>query len=313
MSFKKVRFDNVLYQFPQSMTEEEVRKVLGRIFKQKGGTLAADKKLKEDLYRHEGKRNWMYRDSLGFRTIGVGFNLDRKGGMAKLKKLLGVKQKEAEAIRDGRQALTDAQIDVLFADDLADARADAQALFPSYNQQPKEIQDVLVNMSFNMGRSTFSQFKKFKKAIESRDYNQANAQMTNSLWFKQVKGRGQELADIVLGFGKSSTAAITPTQNLADPITDDEIQAELDFLARQESQFTGKEETPEAALERQAALRKRLGLPDPIVSDTARQEPEVAEFDEDLFGPDTEPGFFQREDGSFFEITAAGEKIEHGQ
>lgn len=312
MAFQKVLFDNTVYQFPATMSFTDMDKIMQKVFQSKGNVLASDKKIREDLERHEGKRNWMYRDTLGNKTIGIGFNMERKGGKALMKRLLKLSNKEVQEVLDGKRELTDSQINTLFNEDLRSARADARSLFPSYDDQPRDIQDVLTNMSFNMGKTTFSKFKNFKKAIEARDYNQANIQMTNSLWFKQVKTRGVELADLVKSYGQIDTSAIDRAQiAINTPIS----EAELDQEERELSRFQEgtPQETPEEALVRQAAVRKRLGIESRFVPEKKAEKVTEPEFDEDLFGgAKMEPGFFQRGDGTFFELTTAGDKVEHG-
>lgn len=92
-------------------------------------------------------------------------------------------------------------------------------------------------------------------------------------------------------------------------------EAELDREERELSRFQEGtlQETPEEALVRQAAVRKRLGIEGRFVPEKAPEKVIEPEFDEDLFGgAKMEPGFFERGDGTFFEITTSGDKVEHG-
>lgn len=55
-------------------------------------------------------------------------------------------------------------------------------------------QMVIMNMIFNLG-NRFDQFKKMIAAIEQGDYIEASAQMLDSNWAEQVKGRATILAE----------------------------------------------------------------------------------------------------------------------
>jgi lysozyme len=63
---------------------------------------------------------------------------------------------------------------------------------------PHPAQLVLASMVFNLGWPRFSRFKKMIAALEDRDYDQAAAEMEDSLWFQQIKSRGDELKQLML-------------------------------------------------------------------------------------------------------------------
>lgn len=54
---------------------------------------------------------------------------------------------------------------------------------------------VLINMAFNMGIAGLLKFKNMLAAIEACNYPLAAAEMSTSLWARQVKGRAVELAE----------------------------------------------------------------------------------------------------------------------
>lgn len=55
-------------------------------------------------------------------------------------------------------------------------------------------QDVIANMVFNLGIRGFLKFKATIAAIQAHDYAGAAADMLNSLWAEQVKGRAVRLS-----------------------------------------------------------------------------------------------------------------------
>jgi lysozyme len=56
---------------------------------------------------------------------------------------------------------------------------------------------VIVEMIFNMGYPKVLQFKKMWEAIKQNDFKVAAAEMLNSRWATQVKGRAEVLAKIM--------------------------------------------------------------------------------------------------------------------
>ena len=117
----------------------------------------------------EGVRDKPYRDSVGKLTIGVGRNLDDKG-------------------------LSPYEINVLLGNDITEAEADAKALFPCFDRLSDNRKAVLVNMSFNLGRSRLSEFKRFIAAVEAGAWEQAAAEALDSRWAEQVGIRAKRLA-----------------------------------------------------------------------------------------------------------------------
>lgn len=54
---------------------------------------------------------------------------------------------------------------------------------------------VLINMAFNLGLVGLLKFRNTLAFVKAKDYKQAAANMRQSLWFKQVKGRAEELVN----------------------------------------------------------------------------------------------------------------------
>lgn len=122
----------------------------------------------EMLKRHEGFRQFPYKCSQGYLTIGYGRNLES----------VGVNQEEASTmlIHDAYKALR-----------LLDN-------YPWFSRLDEVRQDALINFMFNVGPGTFTKFKKMIAALEAGDYKEAAAQLLNSLYAKQVGKRANEVA-----------------------------------------------------------------------------------------------------------------------
>lgn len=124
----------------------------------------------------EGIRNNPYRCSQGVLTVGIGHtgNVENR-------------------------FYSNAEIDRLFSQDLRVALNDAKRLFPSFDSQPVHVKLVLASLSFNLGQNRLAKFKKFRAAIESKNYAKAAQELRNSLWFRQVGNRGIEYVKILEG------------------------------------------------------------------------------------------------------------------
>ena len=138
------------------------------------------------IEQHEGTEATAYRDTQGYMTIGVGFNLDAEGAQQQIE-ALGLNYADVCA---GEASLTSAQIATLFDSSLTCAIAGARACVSNFDSLPSEKQAVVVDMVYNLGESGFSEFKETIGAIEQGNFAEAAAQMKESLWYTQVGNRG---------------------------------------------------------------------------------------------------------------------------
>jgi len=136
---------------------------------------------------HEGRRKTVYLDQFGHPTIGIGFNLDRPDARSRIE-ALGL---DYDAVRDGTQSLTDAQIDQLFAGDFNASVIGARSLVPNFDSLTSNAQIVLVDMVFNMGVGGVAGFTAMLGALAKNDYQAAVKGMQNSKWASQVPSRAQ--------------------------------------------------------------------------------------------------------------------------
>ena len=68
-------------------------------------------------------------------------------------------------------------------------------LYPDFDDLPEEVQLIVANMMFNMGRPRLSKFKGMKRGVDNRDWNDAADEMVDSGWYRQVTKRAQRLVD----------------------------------------------------------------------------------------------------------------------
>lgn len=166
-------------------------------------------KLKKQIILHEGKRHRVYTDSTGNPTIGVGFNLNRPDATRLLRFVGG----DYRALVNGKDGLTDEQIDVLLNHTIMEATSTARALFRNFDHLDPVRRRVVIDMAFNMGRGTLGTFEKDKDEklpdnapavlmgtidlIEASRYEEAANRMEKSLWYKQTKTRAKRLVQMM--------------------------------------------------------------------------------------------------------------------
>jgi len=140
--------------------------------------------IKEDLVKHEGYVTEIYLCSENYPTFGIGHM---------------VTENDMEHTWPVGTPVTDERILQVFHDDCNAACVDASALFLNFSSHPEDVQRVLVNMAFNLGRSRLGKFKNLITAVNEGNYSKAADEMVDSKWYRQVKRRGEELVEIMRG------------------------------------------------------------------------------------------------------------------
>lgn len=128
--------------------------------------------LKTQLIRHEGIKLMPYRCTAGKYTIGVGRNLEDNG----------ISEPEAMMLLDA---------------DIKNCEAELDRVMPWWKEQPSAVQQVLLNMLFNLGAPTLMQFRKFQTFLQTKEYKHAAEEMLDSKWAEQVGSRAIELSEMV--------------------------------------------------------------------------------------------------------------------
>ena len=94
-----------------------------------------------------------------------------------------------------KNIVAQSKVEETFEKDVAIMIDEAKKIFPNLDELPEEAQQVIVNMTFNMGRPRLSQFKKFIAGVNAGDWNKAAVEMMDSRWAKQVGARAERLRD----------------------------------------------------------------------------------------------------------------------
>jgi lysozyme len=129
-------------------------------------------KARHQLESDEGRKEVLYRDNLGYLTIGIGRLLDpRKGGR-----------------------LRPVEVDFLFDNDFEEKEAQCEAKIEGFSRLNGARKAALINMCFQMGISGLLQFRKMLAALRDEHWADARYHALDSEWAKQTPNRAQRVA-----------------------------------------------------------------------------------------------------------------------
>lgn len=130
-----------------------------------------------DIKHDEGFRALGYQDTLGIWTIGYG---------------------HVGPGIDAHTVWSRDEADRVFQADLDSAVRNLDADLPWWRHLSDPRQDVLANMTFNLGIGGVSKFKHALAAMQCGDWSSASAEMLSSVWAGQVGNRATRLAKQML-------------------------------------------------------------------------------------------------------------------
>ena len=126
----------------------------------------------DDLKKHEGFKSTVYEDTEGYFTIGYGFAI----------KDLVLDKDIAELILERK---------------LEDLQKNIASRFDWFLDTPEIVQEVIINMCYQIGLSGFSKFKKTIALLKSHKFKAASVEMLDSKWALQTPNRAEELSHIL--------------------------------------------------------------------------------------------------------------------
>lgn len=133
--------------------------------------------IKDRIKKHEGYRDIIYTDSLGYKTIGYGHLVIEDGFIP------GVQYSKKE-------------LEEVFEKDFAIAVQGANKLLGDFDIDDDAF-GVVVEMCFQLGFPRVLKFKFFLAALQKKDYEKAAEEMLLSKWHEQTPARCQELSNIM--------------------------------------------------------------------------------------------------------------------
>jgi lysozyme len=133
----------------------------------------------EQLKIDEGVVYEIYLDHLGYPTLGVGHL---------------ILESDLEHGQEVGTPVSEQRVRNLFGVDLNIAISECEVLYDDcWSDFPEEVQEILVNMMFNMGRPRLSKFKKMNAALREGDWKTASVEGRDSRWYDQVGNRANRL------------------------------------------------------------------------------------------------------------------------
>jgi lysozyme len=133
----------------------------------------------EQLKIDEGVVYEIYEDHLGYPTFGVGHL---------------VLESDPEHGQPVGTPVSEERVKECFEKDLDTAIAECIVLYgEDYETFPPEVQEIVVNMLFNLGRPRLTKFKNFNKKLVERDWAGAAPEGRDSIWYRQVGNRAERL------------------------------------------------------------------------------------------------------------------------
>ena len=128
---------------------------------------------------NEGFKDIVYKDKLGYQTIGYGHLINSKDGFILKKKY-------------PKKLLLE-----VFYIDLRKAILDFKKHY-NYKTLENNIQEVIIEMIFQLGIKKVVKFEKFNFYIRNRQLYLAALEMIKSRWYKQTPNRVDRLTAILL-------------------------------------------------------------------------------------------------------------------
>ena len=128
--------------------------------------------LVDRIKEHEGFRSKVYKCTEGFDTIGYGFAV-----------------KDLELSEDVAEIILLRKLDKL--------AVRVKKAFPWLDNVPIEVEDVLIEMSYQIGLSGVKKFKLALKYMEHKNWERAAEEMLLSRWHRQTPNRARSLSNII--------------------------------------------------------------------------------------------------------------------
>jgi len=136
------------------------------------------KTLREQLEIDEGVKYDIYNDHLGYPTFGIGH--------------LVIKSDPENGQKVGTSVSRE-RVQEAFETDVLSVIKDCDKLYNDFDELPEEVQQIIANMMFNMGRTRLSKFRGMKRGVDARDWDAAADEMVDSAWYRQVTNRADRL------------------------------------------------------------------------------------------------------------------------
>lgn len=131
-------------------------------------------KVKKRLIQEEGKKHFPYRCSADKISIGVGRNLEDRG-------------------------ISDITIDQMLDEDIDICVGELRQNLSWFDNAPSGIQDVLIDLAFNMGVPKLLTFVKTLELLRTSQYAKASDELLRSRYAAMLPNRSGRNAEMIRG------------------------------------------------------------------------------------------------------------------
>jgi len=139
----------------------------------------------------EGCKKYVYNDTKGLLTVGIGHCITKHPETTKL--LIGRELRRGDSV-------TESEIDVLFNHDLRNTYNGLDEYLPFWRDLLNEYHRLMMfNMCFQLGVKGLCSFKEFIAAIRVDDKNAMKCEIIDSKYYKQVPHRADRMIKLVNG------------------------------------------------------------------------------------------------------------------
>lgn len=145
----------------------------------------------------EGIQEKVYTDTRGFKTSGIGFNMDDP--FARGVWVHADIPESFNNVYNGTQNLSRDSAWKLLNVGINNAKSDLQSIFGDITVLPEHIQLSIINLMFNMGKHVFLQFKTFIYLIKGAKYDAAAEDLSHTLWAREVPNRAKRIVLLLTG------------------------------------------------------------------------------------------------------------------
>lgn len=139
------------------------------------------------LILHEGMKLTVYTCPAGYKTIGVGRNLETNPLTAE----------EEKACPDVAHGITKNGAMMLLRNDIHRCETELSKNFTWFRELDNERQYALLDMDFNLGLARLKKFRKMLVALENKQFDEAAAQCLDSNYARQVPKRANRIATLI--------------------------------------------------------------------------------------------------------------------
>ena len=136
-------------------------------------------RVREQLKIDEGVVYEIYRDHLGYATFGIGHLITKS---------------DPEYGEPVGTPVSEERVNQAFEEDIRVTLGECYKLYGfRWSDFPSEVQEILVNMMFNLGRPRLTKFKNMNAALDKGDWKNAAVEGRDSRWYHQVGNRAERL------------------------------------------------------------------------------------------------------------------------